>query len=360
MNTLLRLSAALVVALAAYLTLWPVAVQPVAWQAPEDPGYTGAYAPNTRLAALQRIDIGADTGPEDAALGPDGLIYVATHEGNILRLPPEGPAELFAATGGRPLGIEFGPDGTLYIADGYLGLLAAAPDGTVTTLASETTDGSAILYADDLDIGPDGAVYFSDASTRFSAREHGTLPASVLDLIEHSANGRVLKYDPTTGQTTTFAEGLTFANGVAVDAASGSLLVVETGTYSVWRYPLAGGPGEVILGPLPGFPDNINPGPDGSYWLGLISPRNALMDGLSGNPFLRRMIVRLPDALKPAPTRYGFVIRMDGAGRVLETLQDPAGTYALTTGAITLPDGRIVVSSLGEPDLAILPAASRP
>lgn len=357
---ILRLLAAALIALAAYLSLWPVAVQPVAWQAPEDPGYTGPYAPNTRLAALQRIDIGPGTGPEDAALGPDGLIYVATHEGNILRLPPEGPAELFASTGGRPLGIEFGPDGTLYIADAYLGLLAAAPDGTLTTLAAETADGAPILYADDLDIAPDGTVYFSDASTRFAARDHGTLAASVLDLIEHSANGRILKFDPATRQTTVFAEGLTFANGVAVAAATDSLLVVETGTYSVWRYPLASGPGAVILGPLPGFPDNINPGPDGSFWIGLVSPRNALMDGLSENTFLRRMIVRLPDAMKPAPTRYGFLIRMDGAGNVLETLQDPAGAYALTTGAISLPDGRIVVTSLGEPDLAILPAASRP
>lgn len=356
MKLVLRLIAALLVVLAAYLTLWPVAVQPVAWQAPDDPGYTGPYAPNTRLAALSRIDIGADTGPEDAALGPDGLIYVATHEGRILRLPPEVPAEVFATTGGRPLGIEFGPDGTLYIADAYLGLLAAAPDGTVSTLATETADGSPILYADDLDIGPDGAIYFSDASTRFAARDHGTLAASVLDLIEHSANGRVLKYDPATGQTTVFADGLTFANGIAVDTATDRLLVVETGTYSVWRFPLAGGPGTAILSGLPGFPDNINPGPDGSFWLGLVSPRNAMMDGLSGNPFLRRRIVRLPDAMKPAPTRYGFLIRMGSDGTVLETLQDPSGAYALTTGAITMPDGRIVVTSLAEPDLAILPA----
>ncbi|MEL7100520.1 MAG: SMP-30/gluconolactonase/LRE family protein [Pseudomonadota bacterium] len=356
MKTIFRAAALLIIALVAYLALWPVPVQPVAWTAPENPGYTGPYALNTRLAALERIDIGPDTGPEDAAIGPDGLIYVATHEGNILRLPPEGPAEVFASTGGRPLGIEFGPDGTLYVADAYLGLLAAAPDGTVSTLASQTTDGSPILYADDVDIGPDGAVYFSDASTRFAAKDHGTLAASVLDLIEHSANGRILKYDPGSGETTVFADGLTFANGVAVDAASQSLLVVETGDYRVWRYPLTGGPGRVILDALPGFPDNINPGPDGSFWVGLVSPRNDMMDGLSSNVFLRSMIVRLPDAMKPAPTRHGFLIRMDADGNVLETLQDPSGAYALTTGAVTLPDGRTVVSSLSEPDLAILPA----
>ena len=64
--------------------------------------------------------------------------------------------------------------------------------------------------------------------------------------------------------------------------------------------------------------------------------------------------MRLPDAMKPAPTRYGFILRMDAEGRVIETLQDPAGNYALTTGAVTLPDGRIAVTSLTEPRLGVL------
>ena len=69
--------------------------------------------------------------------------------------------------------------------------------------------------------------------------------------------------------------------------------------------------------------------------------------------------MRLPDAMKPAPLRYGFVLRMDASGKVLETLQDPAGDYALTTGAVTLPDGRIALTSLTEPRLGMLDAAPR-
>ncbi|WP_386173353.1 strictosidine synthase family protein [Sulfitobacter sp. R86518] len=230
----------------------------------------------------------------------------------------------------------------------------------MTLLAETTTDGSPILYADDVDIAADGSVYFSDASTRFGAQDNGgTLAASVLDLVEHSSNGRILKYDPASGETTVFADGLNFANGVAVDDANSAVFVVETGSYRVWRFPMDGSAGTVVLENLPGFPDNINNAPDGTFWVGLVSPRNPVMDQLANSPFLRRVIMRLPDAMKPAPLRYGFVLRMDASGKVLETLQDPAGDYALTTGAVTLPDGRIAVTSLTEPRLGMLDAAPR-
>lgn len=340
--------------LVAYLSLWPVSVMPVAWEAPENAGYAGDFKENNRLAGMAYIDLDGRSGPEDADIGPDGLIYVATHNGEILRIDGEGVVAPFAQTQGRPLGIEFSQDGLLYVADAYRGLLAINRNGQVTLLADKTEDGSPILYANDVDIAADGMVYFSDASTRFDPEVRGgTLAASVLDLVEHSANARVLKFNPATAKTTVFAVGFTFANGVAVNSASSALYVAETGTYRVWRYPLDGKPAEIVLDNLPGFPDNLNSAPDGSLWLGLVSPRNAIMDKLSGNPFLRRMIMRLPDAMKPAPTRYGFILRFNEQGDVMETLQDPSGEFALTTGAVSLPDGRIVVTSLTEPRLGI-------
>ncbi len=67
------------------------------------------------------------------------------------------------------------------------------------------------------------------------------------------------------------------------------------------------------------------------------------------------MIMRLPDFFKPKPTRYGFVLRYDADGKIVETLQDPSGGYALTTGAVSLPDGSVAITSLGEARLAIVP-----
>jgi hypothetical protein len=71
-------------------------------------------------------------------------------------------------------------------------------------------------------------------------------------------------------------------------------------------------------------------------------------------PFVRKIIMRLPPFMRPAAQRYGFVIKIDENGNVLEALQGPSGNYALTTGLIEGPDGTRFITSLTEPDLGIL------
>lgn len=356
MLAFLRLLLASLLIGVAYLLFWPVPIDPVAWESPKTNGYTGDFAPNNRLAGLRRVSIGDHEGPEDIALGPDGRLYMPTHDGAILRYDPTtGEVEELARTGGRALGVEFGPEGLLYVADAYRGLLRLSAQGEVEVLADKTADGAPILYADDLDIAADGTVYFSDASTKFGAEASGgTLPASLLDLMDHGPNGRVLKYDPATGEVTVFHDGLSFANGIALTADGAHLLVVETGTYAIWKLPLNGGKAARIVENLPGFPDNINRNPDGTFWFGLVSPRSPAADALAGKPFLRKVVQRLPASIRPKPQRYGFVVRIDANGKVLETMQDPSGDYALTTGMIEAPDGTRYVSSLTEPDLGVV------
>ena len=58
--------------------------------------------------------------------------------------------------------------------------------------------------------------------------------------------------------------------------------------------------------------------------------------------------------MRPKPQRYGFVLRIDEAGNVLETLQDPSGAYALTTGLIEGADGTRYITSVTEPDLGVI------
>ena len=49
-----------------YLSFWPVAIDPVAWNAPEDKGYVGAFAANTQLANLCLLY--TSPSPRDATL----------------------------------------------------------------------------------------------------------------------------------------------------------------------------------------------------------------------------------------------------------------------------------------------------
>ncbi|MGI9366548.1 MAG: SMP-30/gluconolactonase/LRE family protein [Rhizobiaceae bacterium] len=340
-----------------YLLLWPVPIDPIAWNAPSNAGYVDPFAPNTRMTDPKRISLGDLTGPEDIAISPAGFAYLPTHEGMILKYDPKtGDLSNFVNTKGRPLGIEFGPDNNLYVADAYQGLLSISPDGAITIVTNATNDGSKILYADDLDIARDGSVYFTDASTKFGARDNGgTLPASLLDLMEHGPNGRVLKFDPVTRQTTVLLDGLHFANGLALTQDERHALVVETGSYAIWKLSLEGtGQPTKIIDNLPGFPDNINRNGDGTFWVGLAAPRSAPVDALSNQPFLRKVVQRLPAFLRPAAQRYGLVFKIDQDGNVLETLQDPSGGFALTTGVVEAADGTLYISSLTEPDFAIV------
>jgi sugar lactone lactonase YvrE len=158
---------------AVYLLVWPVPVQPVAWQAPVAPGYAGPFSRNERLKDLEALPLGDNHGPESVALDLEGRLYAATHEGRIIRLRPDGSGpENWVTTGGRPLGIRFDPGGHLLVADAYRGLLRIAPDGTIAVLATEA-DGKPILYANSVDVAANGRIYFSDASTKFGARQAG-------------------------------------------------------------------------------------------------------------------------------------------------------------------------------------------
>ncbi|MCX7032774.1 MAG: SMP-30/gluconolactonase/LRE family protein [Arenimonas sp.] len=351
-------------ALVAYLTLWPVPAEPVAWQAPVDAGYPGAHARNHRLATLQHIDLGTDQGPEHVAMGPDGRLYVAVASGNVLRMAADGSGrEVFANTGGRVLGFDFDDAGNLIAADAIKGLLSISPAGETTVLA-DAFDGQPIRFADAVVVADDGRIFFSDASTRFGPADWGgTFEASLFDFLEMSATGRVFEYDPSRRALRLVAHGLAFANGLALSSDQRSLLVVETGRYRVWRIdadaqaldlreatPKAG----VLLDNLPGFPDNLMRGTNGRIWLGFAKPRSAAVDAMAPHPFARKLVLRLPRALWPVPPAYGHVIAFTEDGRIVADLQDPSGAYAETTAATETPE-RLYIQSLHADTLGWLP-----
>lgn len=349
-----------IIAVVVYFIAWPVAIDPVAWESPPNPGYTGPFAPNNRLKGLELLDLGGMHGPEDVAPDAQGRIYAATREGFIVRLQPDGSKpENWADTGGRPLGIDFDNHGNLIVADAHRGLLLVSADAQVTVLTS-MADGIPISLADDVDVAVDGKIYFSDASTKFGAKTlGGTMQASLLDIMEHGGHGRLLTFDPSTGKTTVLLKGLNFANGVAVSHDQRSVLVNETGSYRVIRYWIEGpkkGSSEPVIEALPAFPDNISTGRDGRYWIALVSPRNSLLDGLSDKPFLRKVVQRLPSFIRPKATLYGHIIAIDDTGKVVQDLQDPNTTYPLNTSVIETQN-YLYVGSLTNPVLARLPKA---
>jgi sugar lactone lactonase YvrE len=276
---------------------------------------------------------------------------------------PDGSSQaVFCDTHGRPLGMAFDAGGNLIVADAIKGLLSVSSDGKVTVLAAVAAQGP--LYFPDGVVAGTGKIYVTDASMRFGAAKWGgTVEAATLDVLEQSSTGRVLEYDPAAKVLRVVANGVGFANGIALSSDESSLFVSETGKYRVWKIAVAAGQidlalsspqASVLLDNLPGYPDNLMRGLDGKIWLGLAGPRNDL-DAMAERPYLRRLIMRLPRALWPVPKSYGHVMAFTEDGKIVADLQDPTGSSPLTTGVTETRD-RLYIHSADGKSLEWLPA----
>lgn len=88
--------------LAAYFSLWPVPIEPVAWHAPTALGYTGAHAANTRLVGLRSVALDGDVGPEHVVPGPRGGMYTGVANGRILRMQLDGSGRQISTSWSSP------------------------------------------------------------------------------------------------------------------------------------------------------------------------------------------------------------------------------------------------------------------
>ncbi len=328
--------------LAAYLLFWPVSITPVRWTPPEAPVLTGVYEPNDALVAMDRLEVGL--GPESVAIDQAGTIYCGLEDGSIVRWAEDvGEAETLLNIGGRPLGMAFDADDNLIVCDLYGRLLAISETGNIEELVTQVGD-RPLGLVNDLDIGTDGTVYFSESSTETTN--------TMLDLLEHRPRGRLLAYHPSTRRTEVLLDKLYYANGVALSPDESFVLVIETTRYRVQRLWLTGprkGEHEVLLDNLPGFPDGISCDEMGTFWLALVNPRNAFVDWMLDHPSFRKIIARLPLAwFAGAAPRYGFVLGLDAEGNVLHNFQDPSGRTYGGISCVVRQDDTLYFGSLLE------------
>ena len=335
----------LVVALA-YLLLAPVPIAPVAWTPPASPGLTGQYAQNTRLSSVQKLPLGDGQKPEDVALDAEGKIYAGFEDGRIMVLQPDGTQpRLFADTQGRPLGLIFDREGNLIVADAIKGLLSISKAAEIRLLADEA-DGVKFTCLNDLDIGADGTIYFTEASNKFPMSQFTN------DLLEHQPNGRLLALDPQSRRPRTLLRNIYFANGVAVSPDQTFVLVAETAEYRirrVWLKEPKMGQNDIFIDNLPGFPDGISSNGRDRFWLALVTPRQAIFDRmLLPYPTMRKMVARLPKFMQPAPKRYSFVLGFDPQGRVVENLQNGSPDCFAEIANVVEHNGTLYFGSIGE------------
>ncbi|UYV39610.1 SMP-30/gluconolactonase/LRE family protein [Rhodobacteraceae bacterium D3-12] len=291
----------------------------------------GALALNDRLSAVEVIAEGEVESPEDVILDDDDFLYSGNRHGDIIRyFPPDYTKhEVYAHIGGSPLGMAFDRDQNLLVCVGGMGLYKVCKsDRSVEKVTDETNrslfsivDDSRLRLADDLDIAPDGKIYFSEATVRYEMHDWP------VDALESRGNGRIICHDPETGQTRTVIKNLVFPNGVCASHDGKSILFAESWGCRINRYWLEGpkkGTKEIVVDRLPGYPDNINRASDGSYWVALMGMRTPALDlALSKPGFRKRMARRIAaDQWLYPNLNIGCVARFDDAGTIHESLWD--------------------------------------
>jgi sugar lactone lactonase YvrE len=306
-------------------------IDAVAWEPPAPPP---AATPEHALERADLLRPGGLAMPEDVAVDPgdrEAAIYTGIEDGRIMKITArhrgEPVATTFATLAHTPLGLKFDAQGTLLACVSGHGLVAVDRAGVVRDLVTEV-GGRKLVFANDLDVGPDGVVYFTESSRSVGVEGAGPIRA----IAQNRPDGTLFAHDRRTGATRPLLEGLYFPNGVTVTHGGQALLVAETSRYRLRRYWLAGpkaGTDEVVPHPLPGIPDGLMADGAGTVWVALV-PRDGLLDALGPHPWARNLLARFPDGLltgMASGKSLGMVAALDEEGRVRRVLVDDTGRF---------------------------------
>ena len=308
---------------------------------------------NRRLTEAKAIGLGRVEGGEDVVIDRNNNIYCGDRRGWIWRFEgPDDEGHVFARTGGMPLGLAWDAEDNLLCAVGGIGLVRIAPDGSQETLGAQTrktwhkiADDSLVRAADDLDVAPDGSVYFSDFSSRYQASEY------VAEILESRPNGRILRWDPARGNVTVAAKNYSFPNGVCTAHDGESILIAATLLCRVDRLWISGpkaGQIETVMASLPGYPDNINRASDGNYWLAFAGMRVPAYGALMRHDGMRRRAFHelAADEWPMPQLNVSCVIKFTESGEVLNSLWDETlENHSLIT-SVREHDGHLYIGGL--------------
>ncbi|CAN0907006.1 Protein STRICTOSIDINE SYNTHASE-LIKE 10 [Linum grandiflorum] len=207
---------------------------------------------------------------------------------------------------GYPLGLAYdGLTGQVYVTDAYKGLLTVGPDpGTFATPLATSANGVPFNATNGIDFDPlRRNIYFTDSSTNYQIRN------SRQAIDSNDTTGRLLLYNINTDQLTLLSTGLGFSTGVAMSSDGSYLLVSETSRDRVTRF--------WRTGPMANTSE--------PFIVNIIEPRNIRRTALGQFWIAARMVDQ------PSQTTLPIAIRVDGTGRIFETisLEEQYGNFTV-------------------------------
>ncbi len=203
------------------------------------PGSGTPYALNNEISQTDYIGLDELEGPEDVILDRDDHLYCGTRHGEIIRFfaPDYKKSEVFAHTGGFPLGLAFDQAGNLLSCVGAMGLYSISPDRVVTRLSAETRRTWTSVVDDARLRDPTIATWRPTAGSSSPIPPSATTPMNGRWI--RSRRGRPAACSATTrrpARPRPLLEKLRYANGVCMAHDGKSLFLAESWACS--RAPL--------------------------------------------------------------------------------------------------------------------------
>lgn len=269
------------------------------------------------LSSLSRIATGIER-PEDVVVSKDGHIFASDHLSAVAEIHPDGSFTRMGPRGGAPNGINMDAQGRIIIAnfgvyDGEAGPLQRfdPATGVHETLLREV-DGRTLTASNYPVIDSAGNIWCANSTSA---------PAWP-DALDGRADGflYVLRAD---GSSAIVAEGLKFANGLALSADERFLFCAQTTGADVLRFEIL--PGARLgpptrYGPKLGFVANrkMNPKARMPGWLtGMLGYTDGIGFDADGNLWVTLVAANKIVAITPEGRR--FTILHDPTGAVMHS-----------------------------------------
>uniref|UniRef100_A0A158P6G7 Str_synth domain-containing protein n=1 Tax=Angiostrongylus cantonensis TaxID=6313 RepID=A0A158P6G7_ANGCA len=279
---------------------------------------------------------------------------------------------------GRPLGIRRLNEHEMVVADAYFGVFVVNLSKVVFVLKSGLNlgtfrhvvksntpiEGRFMRFLNDIEVeaygrklwnrGPhwrfsrfgfqvlnEDEIIFTDSSSKWDRRHLFNI------FLESEPNGRIFKHKISTGKTEVLADKLYFPNGIQLHPDGKSALFAECSKAMISRLNLQTNEVTPFATNLPGFPDNIRRGANGTLWVGMAGVRHidapSLIDALGAYTLLRQILLDIVPShwwikylhmVRPA---HAVIVQLDAQGEITQSLHDTKGTHIQDVSQVSHP-----------------------